>query len=638
MRKEVKKFLFIGPAKDKELFFKKAQEIGIVHFINPHPKSSKDIPEDVQNVIIAIKILRGLPTVDQEENFKNLDADEIINRIIRLQRESEQLQENIRVLSLEIARIHALGRFSLQDIAYVEREGRRKIQFFTARPSAFQEEPVPDSLLHVASEQGMDYYMAINERPASYDKMIEIKVEHSLDDLNKRLKEAEHQLHTVDHELKKYAEYNDFLHHTLIDKLNYYHLYDAQTYVQGALGGSLFAVEGWVPANKVDILEKLTDQLHVYSEEIAIEPEDVIPTYLENKGFSRLGEDLVHVYDTPSPNDTDPSKWVLYSFALFFAFIIGDAGYGLVYLGIALFLRYKFPNVKGAGKRFIDLFTVLSVGCIIWGTLMTSFFGMEIDYNNPLRKVSLAQWLAKKRIAYGIEHQTSGYKEWVQKYPALANEKNPNKFLEFVPPADPSQGNVILNKLVDNTLFELALFIGVIHLTLSLLRYCLRTWANIGWAIFLIGGYLYFSASLDIPTFMNTVFGINMEAGGKFGFALIWVGIGSAVILSIVQNGWTGIFEPMNLVQLFADSLSYLRLYALALAGAIVASTVNGIAAGIPTFFAILLLLGSHLINIVLGTMSGVIHGLRLNYLEWYRWSFEGGGKEFKPLKLLKKE
>jgi len=424
----------------------------------------------------------------------------------------------------------------------------------------------------------------------------------------------------------------------LIDKLNTYHLYDAQSYVQAALGGSIFAVEGWVPESKLSTLDLLVERFNVYVEEIEIEPEDVKPTYLENEGLSRLGEDLVDIYDTPSSTDKDPSNWVLYSFALFFAFIIGDAGYGFLYLLLALYLRYKFNDAKGEKKRFINLFVFLSTACVIWGTLLTSFFGMQIDYNNPIRKVSMGQWLAKKRMAYDIAQKDQAYMEIIKKYPELTNETDPNKFLAFVPPSNPEKGNVILSQLVDNSLFELALFIGVIHLILSLLRYSLRTWANIGWAIFLLGGYLHFSANLNLPSFMNTLFGIDLVAGGKFGLLLIWAGIGSASVLSIIQNGWVGVFEPMNLIQIFADALSYLRLYALALAGAIVASTANGIAAEIPTFFAIFLIVGSHLINIILSTMSGIIHGLRLNYLEWYRWSFEGGGKQFKPLKLLQKD
>ena len=115
-------------------------------------------------------------------------------------------------------------------------------------------------------------------------------------------------------------------------------------------------------------------------------------------------------------------------------------------------------------------------------------------------------------------------------------------------------------------------------------------------------------------------------------------GIGVAWVLAIIRHGWTGIFEVMVLIQVFADTLSYLRLYALGLAGAIVASTVNEIASGLPLMIGVLLILLSHFINIILSTMSGIIHGLRLNFLEFYHYSFEGGGKQFQPLKLLKKE
>ena len=88
------------------------------------------------------------------------------------------------------------------------------------------------------------------------------------------------------------------------------------------------------------------------------------------------------------------------------------------------------------------------------------------------------------------------------------------------------------------------------------------------------------------------------------------------------------------MIPVFADVLSYLRLYALGLSGAILANTVNELADLLPFELAVLFLLIGHATTMLLGVQGGVIHGLRLNFLEWYHYSFEGGGKEFRPLEL----
>lgn len=636
MRKDVRKYLFIGPSDEKNEFFKLCQQYGLIHFIDPLSRVIKDIPEDVQRLIQALKVLRRMPPMEQEENYDQFNADQLIDMILNLQHRSEKLQEEIKFLENEISRVVMLGNFSFDDIHYIEKKGKRKIQFFCAKQWLFSEENEPENLIYIVSDEGLDYYMAINDDAMVYDKMIEVKISHPLDQLKKRLTSAQSEYREVENELKKMMRYNGYLHHALIEKLNLYHLNHAQNFVQPVVEDSLFAVEGWIPSNKVQYLDQMTDSLGIYYDEIAIEPTEVIPTYLENQGLSRLGEDLVNIYDTPSATDKDPSMWVLCCFALFFAFIIGDAGYGLVYLAIALFLRYKYPNLKSTAKRVLDLFTVLCIGCVIWGTLMTSFFGIQIDLDNPLRKISLLQWLAEKKADYHIRHHDEVYKGWITKYPELKNVTNVHEFVSFIPNA--KDGPVILNRLTDNVMFELALFIGIVHLIASLFRYVRRNWQNIGWVAFLVGAYLYFPSHLGTPSFLNFVGGIDLIKGGEVGFQLMLVGIGVAWILSIIRNGWTGIFEVMVLIQVFADTLSYLRLYALGLAGAIVGSTINEIASGLPLMIGGLLIVISHLINIALGTMSGVIHGLRLNFLEWYHYSFEGGGKKFQPLKLLKKE
>jgi V/A-type H+-transporting ATPase subunit I len=110
------------------------------------------------------------------------------------------------------------------------------------------------------------------------------------------------------------------------------------------------------------------------------------------------------------------------------------------------------------------------------------------------------------------------------------------------------------------------------------------------------------------------------------------------MIVSVFQGKkWMSLFDLTNGIQVFSDILSYLRLYALALAGMVMADTVNttlGIEIGIiGTIFVILF---GHVINISLSAMSATIHGLRLNFLEWYRYSFEGGGRLFNPLRIRK--
>lgn len=639
MRYDVKKFLFVGVSEESQAFFKKAQQVGVIHFIHPASSPAKELPVDLQRILTAIKVLRGLSPLEQEEDGGLLVADELVDKIIHLKETLEKLAEEERVLKLEIARIEVFGDFSLEDIAVIEKDGRCKVQFFVGKSGLFHEAPLPEGLIFVDSEHNLDYFIAINDRAAAYEDLVEMKIEHPLGTLREKARKAADDYSSVEQDLKHYAVYNDFLHHALATKMNKYNLHQAISCSQSSLSGELFVVEGWVPVNKIDHLDEVVSTHRVHYEEIAIEPTDSIPTFLENSGLGSVGEDLVHIYDTPSATDKDPSLWVLWAFSLFFAFIIGDGGYGLVYLVIALYLNYRFSKTKGVGKRVLKLVTILCVSCVVWGLMTTSFFGVKIGMDNPIRKVSLTNWLVEKKAEYIMNHPESiWYKDLVKSYPEVATATSPSEFVKKGVTVS-SQGVEydVHNNFSDNIMLELALFIGVIHISLSFLRYIRRNWNGIGWIAFLIGGYLYFPYYLGTPSFLNFVGGIDFEAGAHVGYYMMIGGVGTAVMIAIIRNGWTGILELTAVIQVFADILSYLRLYALGLAGGIVASTINEMAGALPFIVAAVLITAAHMVNMVLGLMSGVIHGLRLNFLEWYHYSFEGGGKPFRPLKLLKK-
>jgi V/A-type H+-transporting ATPase subunit I len=104
-----------------------------------------------------------------------------------------------------------------------------------------------------------------------------------------------------------------------------------------------------------------------------------------------------------------------------------------------------------------------------------------------------------------------------------------------------------------------------------------------------------------------------------------------------------GLNGLLGIVQIFSDVLSYLRLFALGIATVYMAQTFNmlaeSIVQGVPYVgyvLALLILIAGHFVNLLLGVMGGVIHGLRLNFLEWYRWCFTGDGLVYKPFCLKK--
>lgn len=636
MREEVKKYVFIGAESSRLTFFQEAQKQGIIHFINSKGTASREIPEEIQKLGHAIKILRSLPPLEEIEFDTFAEAPSCVEKILNLKHSIQALEERERLLNLEISRISVFGQFSLEDIRYLNKEGGRFLQFYSAKEGLILPETLPQDVIHIGSDHGLDYFVGIHKEPKGYDKMVEMHFDQSLNEMRSSLKEARAQLHAKEVSLKEMARYNRYLHRALIDVFNKHDLRINQMYPKQELEGALFAIEGWVPDNKLKELQALAASCGIYYAQVALDANDAVPTCLVNKGLGAIGEDLVHIYDTPSHRDRDPSLWVLSAFAIFFAMIVGDAGYGLIYLLIALYLRYRFSDAKGVKKRALDLSSLLCVSCMIWGVLTHSFFGMELSKESLLKKASILNYLSEKKAAWHFSLRDKTYQKWAGEYPRLSEAKTVQQFFEATDSRDQeSLFNRVVDSLNRGILLELSLLMGMIHISLSFLRYLDRNWGGIGWVTAIIGSYLYFPHYLGEGSLLHYAFGLHQTIGESEGFQLMMAGIGGALGLALIQNRLSGLTEAMNLIQVFADILSYLRLYALGLAGAIVSETINQMSSVLPFLIAMILIMAAHFVNMALGIMSGIIHGLRLNFLEWYHYSFEGGGKPFRPLKLF---
>jgi V/A-type H+-transporting ATPase subunit I len=638
MRVDIEKYLVIGPMKQREVFFARVQEKGIIEFITSKTSPVAYTPE-IDAIQEALHILRRRVPVKQMVPRDVREAIVVAQDINEKNEALERALEERRILEKEISRIEVFGDFSLQDLHQIERQAHRKVQFFFTKKSSEIEAPQREEVFFIGNRHGLDYYIAINKEKRNYDGMIEMQIDQSLSHLKSSFAELNRQIDTYEAELSYLAHQKQLLQQGLLDALNRFHLEESKGRIETHLDSSLFTTTGWIPKNKVEILKELCQELDLYCEQIAIEESERVPTYLENKGAARLGEDLVNIYDTPSKNDKDPSLWVFCAFGLFFSMIIGDAGYGAILLGLSLFLMYKFGKTSKLLKRVLTLSIFLGIGCVIWGVVTASYFGISIPLDSKLRSFSFIDWMVEKKAAYVIEKQPSIYEELVKQHPQLASIKDPQAFERALTKGEGKKITYdIHDEFADNVLLELVIFIGACHITLSFLRHLKENWAGIGWIIFIVGAYLFAPSVLKAVSLIHYVFGVPFESGAKIGLYLIYAGVGLATVLALIQKKMAGLAEPMLVIQVFADVMSYLRIYALGLAGVMMSSTFNDIASIAPLIFGILIIFAGHTVNFILALMGGLIHGLRLNFIEWYHYSFEGGGKLLNPLTLLKRD
>jgi V/A-type H+-transporting ATPase subunit I len=360
----------------------------------------------------------------------------------------------------------------------------------------------------------------------------------------------------------------------------------AQTLVAEAL----FLVQGWVPEPAIGAVSALAEQqgLAMLLEEP--QPADRPPTLLENPEPLAAGQDLVGFYQMPAYGTWDPSRVVFFSFATFFAMILSDAGYALV-LGLLLAAFWLRMGRSETGLRWRTLCSVLVGGSLVWGVLVGSYFGVSLS---------------------------------------------PESFW----------GGLKLLDLNDfDTMTKLSVGIGVLHLVLahleqlSLKRGRVAAWAHIGWIAVMLGGFAMWLGNVqEAPLWLSQTgrwaLGLGLLAVFAFASERVLRDLRSAFLRLL-----DGIWALTGVTKVFGDVLSYLRLFALGLASASLALTFNDLAQqasqvrGMGLLFAILILLVGHLLNLLLALMSGVVHGLRLNYIEFYNWALSGEGYAFQPFK-----
>jgi V/A-type H+-transporting ATPase subunit I len=368
----------------------------------------------------------------------------------------------------------------------------------------------------------------------------------------------------------------------------------------------LFALQAWVPRERTGELSQYAQQKDFVFECRPPTAEENPPTLVRNVPAVEAGEDLVNFYMTPGYWTWDPSAIVFVSFALFFAMIVADAGYSAV-LGVGLLLIWRKlgqpmsdglqdPNSEEggeasrehtAGQRFRPMLLLIVVASLVYGAMVGSYFGI-------------------------------------------------------VPPPDSLLGRLrVLDMSNSQLMMGLSVLVGGLHLLLANVMDARRCadWrdglASLGWAS-VVGGGLLFAAGVAIPAAAV----LKQLGGGAMVAGLLLVVGYTARSEKPLKRLVQGLLGLTRVSAAFGDTLSYLRLFALGLASASLATAFNEMAAGIHSglprlglLLALLVLVFGHALNLLLAVSSGVIHGLRLNVIEFFNWGLRDEGRRFTPFR-----
>ena len=614
----MQKLLLVGPQKNKEKVLENLQSSGLVE-IAPYKGELFNIDGREVSTVRADLIIWCVKTVEKFAvtaeraglTKKGYDGSQkkMVEMIPALDREYRKCREEALLLHNKLKFIEPWGEFSLKDIRDIESTGKVVVQFWDVAQKVAHEVKIEGAIadIEVFHDNERKYFMTFAEKPIKIKQCIEVNYDTDPIELRKEITAHNEKEAQILQELLDISSRKEDLYKYYLEELNTVNFKRAAGGSVHEFNDRIFILQAWCPSKDIEGLRKVLEGEALTIIPVDPEKDERIPTLMQPKKVSdELGGDLVNIYDTPSYNDWDPSSWVFFSFTIFFAMIMADGGYGLLLLAVMIILKIKLKKPAPAIKRFINLSIVLSGATFVYGIISGGFFGFSLSAPAFKFLEPFAQFMKNIRV--------------------LDTDDTPKMML-------------------------IAIVIGMIHICTSLILRSFRavvdekdyiaplinlTWIAGIWSFFF--WYKY-----------DGVAGAeHLTSGGMLGLKIVGGALAvlyavSARTINPLKMFMTSFFGLYNGVQFFSDILSYIRIFALGLSGALLAQTFNNLAfdlwnTGIAgMIFAPVIFVLGHTLNIALCIMGGVIHGLRLNFLEWYRWSFDGGGKRFVPFKDLLK-
>ncbi len=623
--------LIMGDKKSETL--KKLRKLGILH-IEELEGSGEKLHGLKENVSVLESALFSLADNKskkiKQKNISPSQAIDVAKEIILLEEEKKQCTASVINLTAELDRIADWGEFEPQKFNALAEKGvcvslyempKSEYDKLSENIKTVSLNKTKSSVRFMLIEQGLDCDKeTFNSLKAYRFEMPEL----SANELRQEIKAVDNCISSINEKISSFADCSDSLKKAIkfcMAEIEF------ETYATGMAseeltdnGKSVAYFTGYVEAENIENLKQTAKE---NSWGLLVEEpteDDNVPTKLKNNKFVSLIYPLTDFLGTvPGYFEYDISAWFLGFILIFFGIIFGDGGYGLLISAVTGVLIAKSVASKKKVQPAFLLIGLFGLSTILWGTLTCTWFGLSPE--------QIPEWLRNLSIPFisNVYGDRIWYPPWTGGKYGLTTAQNLQIFC-----------------------FSLALVqLIVAHVKVaSRNRKSLKILGDIGSIMQLIGIFyvvLSFVVNSQVFPFGLVISGIPV---GTVALVMVIAGF----VMSFVFSNYEGnigksVLESLKnivsvllgVVNVFSDIVSYIRLWAVGLAGAAISATVNELASPLLGNFlfmiiAIVLLVFGHGLNMILNVLSVIVHGIRLNTLEFsshldMSWS----GHKFKP-------
>lgn len=586
----MKKYAFLVYHSDYVAFLEGLRELGVLHVQQRELEPSAALQENTElqkDIRETLKALRHRIVEDKKTDqlpAKSSTGLDVVRSFQKLSGEVEDLQQELDAVNKEIEFQKPWGDFSVEQLENLRQAGIY-VRFFVCPIKKFDSAWAEKYTLEIINDLPPERYFIVFARG---EEALDMDAEEiavpsaSLSALRQKRIELKEKIDRINAKLDEFVWTAQPAIEAALHKVeNTIQLYTVVESTRREAGERIMLLEGFVPAPREEKLLEFCETQGVPFLTKRPEPKDAPPVLLRNSAFSRLFEPIGKLFSLPAYREMDLTPYFAPFFMLFFGFCVGDAGYGIIILLAATIYKFRSP---ADWKPILTLTQFLGGATILFGMLTGTVFGLN---------------LLEDRFAY------------------LGNIRN-----------------LMLNS---DQIFQLALILGVVQILFGLIIKAMNNARQYGWvhAIAPVGWIIMLLSLLDLGL---------LELAAPYSTYAAWLGVGLILLFNDPKAGifsrlGKGVWELYGITGIFGDLLSYIRLFALGIASAILGFVVNDIALQIrdgvaylgPVLFVIFLLIG-HGINLMMASLGAFVHPMRLTFVEFYKNAgFKGGGKAYKP-------